>query len=262
MKRIIKLITALTFSCFSCLLLLGCASKTYTLQEIYDNSPQELTFTVGEASFTMKKVDGGTFQMGATIEQKNDARENEYPVRSVKLQPFYIGETEVTQNLWYAVMGRNPSRWKGNDLPVEEINWDDCQVFILRLNQMTAQKFRLPTEAEWEYAARGGHKSMSYKYAGSDNIEDVAWYHNNSGIRTHPVKSKLPNELGLYDMNGNVYEWCQDVFVEPYRSCIDCSHVMRGGCWQNAARDCRVSSCGAHGGAGYANIGSRLALDL
>ena len=153
----------------------------------------------------MVYVQGGTFQMGS-----NDGNPDEKPVHSVTLDGFYIGKYEVTQAQWRAVMGSNPSGFKGDNLPVENVSWDDVQEFIERLNAKTGKTYRLPTEAEWEYAARGGNKSKGYKYSGSDKIEDVAWYKGNSGGKTHPVGTRKPNELGIYDMSGNVDEWCQD----------------------------------------------------
>ena len=123
---------------------------------------------------------------------------------------YYIGQTEVTQALWEAVMENNPSHFKGLRKPVESVSWNDCQEFISKLNSLTGKRFRLPTEAEWEFAARGGNNSRGYKYGGGSNLDDVAWYKENSGSRTHDVGTKLANELGLYDMNGNVLEWCSD----------------------------------------------------
>ena len=154
----------------------------------------------------MVKVRGGTFQMGATPEQTG-AFDFEKPVHSVTLSDYYIGETEVTQELWTAVMGNNSSHFKGNSQrPVETVSWSDCQTFITKLNELTGENFHLPTEAQWEYAARGGNKSRGYLYSGSNSIDDVAWYDSNSGNKTHAVKTKSPNELGLYDMSGNVWE--------------------------------------------------------
>ena len=195
-----------------------------------------VTITVGGVSFKMIKVEGGTFTMGCTIGQGKDCYDDEKPALNVTLSDYYIGETEVTQALWKAVMGRNPSKWKGKNLPVETVSWDDCQVFIRKLNSMTGRYFRLPTEAEWEYAARGGKKSIEYKYSGGDIVGDVAWYNGNSGEKTHVVKGKRANTLGLYDMSGNVDEWCSD--WTPSGS----GRYFRGGNWSHNARNCRVSS--------------------
>ena len=207
------------------------------------------TFTVNGVQFTMVAVEGGTFTMGATSEQGSDACENEKPAHEVTLSDYYIGQTEVTQALWKAVMGSNPSDSKGDNLPVEQVSWDDCQVFIQNLNQLTGKQFRLPTEAEWEYAARGGRKSRGYKYAGGNDIGLVAWYEDNSGNETHPVATKQANELGIYDMSGNVWEWCSDRYgdyqsssqSDPQGPSSDSIRVGRGGsCYRNA-RLCRVS---------------------
>lgn len=210
------------------------------------------TFKVGNVSFTMKPVTGGTFTMGATSELGSDAYFDEKPTHLVTLSDYHIGETEVTQELWQAVMGKNPSFFKVgvSDLPVENVSWDDCQEFITKLNAMTGQKFRLPTEAEWEYAARGGNKSKGYKYSGSNNIDDVAWYTDNSSNNTHAVKTKQPNELGIYDMSGNVWEWCNDWYgsynsnaqVNPAGPTSGSFRVIRGGSWLSNARICRVSN--------------------
>ncbi len=210
------------------------------------------TFTVKGVTFTMKPVAGDTFTMGATSEQGSDAWFDEKPTHQVTLSSYYIGETEVTQALWQAVMGSNPSDHKGSNLPVEQVSWYDCQEFITKLNAMTGQKFRLPTEAEWEFAARGGNKSKGYKYSGSNNIDNVAWYDGNSGYKTHAVKTKSPNELGIYDMSGNVKEWCSD-WEDSYSSNAQTNptgpstgsiRVYRGGKWDHRAGDCRVSKRG------------------
>ena len=207
------------------------------------------TFTVKGVSFTMIAVEGGTFQMGATSEQGSDARSDESPVHDVTLSSYYIGETEVTQELWEAVMGSNPSSFKGSKKPVESVSWNDCQTFIKKLNQLTGKNFRLPTEAEWEYAARGGNKSQGYKYSGSNTIDNVAWYTSNSGSQTHDVKTKQANELGIYDMSGNVWEWCQDWYgsyssgsqTNPTGPTSCSLRVLRGGSWGIRAGSCRVS---------------------
>ena len=209
------------------------------------------TYTIRGVSFNMIKVQGGSFYMGATSEQgTNDPVSNEYPVHKVTLSDYYIGETEVTQGLWTVIMGGVvPSVYVGLSRPVENISWDDCITFITRLNQVTGKKFRLPTEAEWEYAARGGKLSRGYKYSGSNNWEDVAWYCVNSDYSTQNVKTKIPNELGIYDMSGNVFEWCSDVYEDyteatqndPQGGTSGTVRVVRGGAWLSPSDKCRVS---------------------
>ena len=196
----------------------------------------------------MTVVEGGTFTMGATCEQGSALGGGETPAHRVTLSDFSIGQTEVTQALWRAVMGSNPSYFKGDNLPVEEVSWEDCQEFIRRLNTLTGRRFRLPTEAEWEYAARGGAHSQGYKYAGGNKLGSVAWYEVNSGCETHPVGTKSPNELGLYDMSGNVWEWCQDWYgdysspqTNPAGPSTGSHRVRRGGGWYDDASSCRVS---------------------
>ena len=226
------------------------------------------TITVNGVSFNMIRVEGGTFTMGATSEQGSDADSDEEPVHQVTLSSFSIGQTEVTQALWKAVMGSNPSHFKGDDLPVECVSWDDCQLFIQKLNQLTGKTFRLPTEAEWEYAARGGSGSRHYKYAGANDIGSVAWCGDNSD-ETHPVAQKQANELGLYDMSGNVFEWCNDWYGEYSSSAISnpkgaessSSRVQRGGGWNDGASNCRVSyRNGSNPGCRNHDLGLRLAL--
>ena len=205
----------------------------------------------------MVRVEGGVFTMGATAEQGSDAEGNEKPAHRVTLSDYYIGRYEVTQEEWEAVMGRNPSAFKGAKRPVEKVTWYDCQEFTKRLNKLTGMRFRLPTEAEWEYAARGGSQSKGYKYSGSNTIGDVAWYTVNSYDKgsshpdygTHPVGQKRPNELGLYDMSGNVWEWCQDWYgkykssskTNPTGPSSGSAPVYRGGSWISYAGGCRVS---------------------
>jgi len=215
-------------------------------------------FTVNGVNFTMIRVPAGTFMMGATEEQGSDANSWEKPVHEVTLSNSYlIGETEVTQELWLAVMGTNPSRHEGSyQKPVENVSWLDCQEFISRLNELTGLSFRLPTEAEWEFAARGGDRSKGYKYAGSDNVNDVAWYQGNTpsvgpdGLgSTQRVATKAPNELFLYDMSGNVDEWVWDYFdyytsepqINPSVSESNFGHTYRGGSWYGGANVARVS---------------------
>lgn len=207
------------------------------------------TFTVNGVSFDMIAVEGGTFTMGATSEQGSDVFNDEKPAHQVTLSSYYIGKTEVTQELWQAVMGSNPSNFSGTNLPVEQVSWEDCQTFITKLNELTGKNFRLPTEAEWEYAARGGNKSQGYMYSGSNTIDDVAWYSLNSSKITHPVATKAPNELGIYDMSGNVREWCSDwkgdysssAQTNPTGPTSGSFRVRRGGGWGDDAGGCRVS---------------------
>ena len=231
---------------------------TWPDDPVNPEEPQTETFTVNGVSFTMVTVEGGTFTMGATAEQGNSVQDDEKPAHEVTLSSFCIGETEVTQALWQAVMGSNPSYFTGNLLrPVEQVSWNDCQTFITKLNQLTGKTFRLPTEAEWEYAARGGKRSQGYKYAGSNDINEVAWYYDNSyamgssspDYGTHVVATKSPNELGLYDMSGNVWEWVQDWYgsyssesqTNPTGPASGSYRVFRGGSWGISARYCRVS---------------------
>ncbi|MBR5674782.1 MAG: SUMF1/EgtB/PvdO family nonheme iron enzyme [Muribaculaceae bacterium] len=197
----------------------------------------------------MVLVEGGIFIMGATPEQEDDAWELEFPAHQVKLSSFYMCRVEVSQALWDAVMGSNPSSCQGWNRPVETVSWDDCNKFINRLNEITGITFRLPTEAEWEYAARGGNRSGHYMYAGSNELDKVAWYNENSEATTHPVGGKQPNELGLYDMSGNVWEWCvdwqnfysDDIQINPVGDYQSQGRVMRGGCWKQSDTLCRVS---------------------
>ena len=208
------------------------------------------TLTVNGIKYSMVWVEGGTFRMGATSEQGSDAYSDEKPVHSVTLSGYYIGKTEVTQALWKVVMGSNPSSCKGDNLPVEQVSWNDCQKFIRKLNSLTGQNFRLPTEAEWEFACRGGNNSRGYKYSGSNYIDNVAWYDGNSGDKTHPVGTKAPNELGIYDMTGNVWEWCADWYgdyssgaqTNPKGPYDGSDRVCRGGGWGSLARLCRSSN--------------------
>lgn len=262
MKRLILSMLMVIMVCCS----IGCAEKasmtTYNQQSntkvINDDSPQELIFTVGDVSFTMKKVEGGTFLMGS-------GESDDEPIRKVTLDSYYIGETEVTQALWRAVMGNNPSRFIGDNRPVEQVSWNDCQIFIQKINLLTGKNFRLPTEAEWEYAARGGKRSRGYKYAGSNIVDNVAVYEVNSknmgeGSRdygTHMVKSKQANELGLYDMSGNVWEWCNDYYNENFND-----RVLRGGRWNASAYHCRVTRrIWDYPNSNYYGSGFRLVLD-
>ncbi len=192
------------------------------------------TFTVKGVSFKMIHVDGASFS---------------------------IGMTEVTQALWKAVMGNNPSKFKGDNLPVEQVSWNDCQQFITKLNQLTGKKFRLPNVTEWEFAAYGGSKKADFSYSGSHYIDKIAWYKGNSGGTTHKVATKQPNQLGIYDMTGNVWEWCDDDEATAKLQ-MGYSHLSRGGCFVNEENVCLVSVKNKN----YPNdrksgLGFRLAMD-
>lgn len=214
-------------------------------------------FEINGVRFRMIAVEGGSFMMGATPGQGEDARENEKPAHKVTVDDFLIGETEVTQELWFAVMGNNPSHFKNDQgfFPVENVSWNDVQVFLKKLNEITGQQFRLPFEAEWEYAARGGKKSSDKKYAGSDDVDAVAWYKDNADKKTHAVATKKANELGIYDMSGNVFEMVQDLSSNTM-------YTLKGGSKSNPKEAYpRVSSRCAFALDFKANsIGIRLAL--
>lgn len=248
-----------------------------------EKTPQMLRLSANGVGFNMCFIEGGNFKMGSS---DSDSYYNEVPIHDVSLSSFYMGETEVTQALWKAVMGNNPSYFVGDNLPVEQVSWDDCQQFIKELNQITGRKFRLPTEAEWEYAARGGSNYSLYSFeditirGGNDspNLDPLAWYAGNCGRDytsnegcdvyncidiseweekqysdtrggTHPVGKKQPNAYGLYDMLGNVMEWCSDYYGEyqnksqtnPQGPSNGSERVLRGGTWSYKARGCRVS---------------------
>ena len=203
------------------------SSTTSTSSNIIDSSTSGSVITIhvkDGINIEMVKVEAGSFNMGATPEMENP-NEDEKPVHRVTLtNNYYIGKYEVTQKLWKAVMRSNPSYFKGDDLPVESVSWNDCQAFISKLNTLTGKHFRLPTEAEWEYAARGGSKSRGYQYSGSNVIDDVAWFDDNSSSKTHVVGEKLSNELGIFDMSGNVAEWCQGKFYQ-YAASPSCNPI-------------------------------------
>jgi len=210
-------------------------------------------------------VQGGTFQMGS-----GDEDANEKPVHLVTVSNFYIAKYQVTQKLWREVMGNNPSYFKNCDnCPVESISWNDAQEFVKKLNAKTGKKYRLPTEAEWEYAASGG--SSRRKWAGTNSessLDSYAWYEDNSEGKTHPVGTKSPNELGIYDMNGNVWEWCEDWYKSYPNSSNEFDYtgsirVNRGGGWDNNASDCRVANRGSSTPTYSFNIlGFRVVCDL
>ena len=219
------------------------------------------TFTVGDVTFDMVTVAGGTFTMGATAEQGDQAWETEKPAHEVTLTSYKIGTTEVTQALWVAVMGSNPSNWNGDlNRPVENVSWNDCQEFIAKLNEMTGQRFRLPTEAEWEFAARGGGLGEAFIYAGSNLLREVGWY-NDLTMSPHSVATLKPNALGLYDMSGNVWEWCDDEFADYAGGEGWGTIVYRGGAYSSSARFCRVSARFSNASTySHADQGFRLAM--
>ena len=236
------------------------------LQMLSCTNDQEIKMIFADLPKTeMVFVQGGTFTMGCTDEQGSDCGSNEKPAHQVTVSDYYIGKYEVTQGLWKKVMGNNPSYFKncGDDCPVENVSWKDCQTFISKLNQLTGKRYRLPTESEWEYAARGGSKaSYQTKYAGSDALGEVAWYDENSDVNypggyeetggklgTHTVGTKKPNALGIYDMNGNVEEWCNDWYgdyssggvMNPKGASTGSNRVIRGSSCNGIGESTRVS---------------------
>ena len=237
----------------------------------------DTTYTIKGVSFDMVLVKGGTFIMGANSLPNRDNEKFVIKRHEVALSDYMIGKTEVTQELWQAVMGSNPSHFRGDSLPVENVSWDECIVFIKKLNEFTIDSrpkgwaFCLPTEAEWEYAARGGNMSQNYKYSGGNDIDSVAWHGGNSSNKTHAVATKSPNELGLYDMSGNVWEWCYDW----YGSCSDAPqtnpigpssgsrHVIRGVGWRKYSEPWTVFHR-ISGTPGYNSnrLGLRLAMSI
>ena len=206
-------------------------------------------FTANGVKFEMVCVDGGTYNMGEPGKQEE-----------TEVDGFMIGRTEVTQELWKAVMGKNPAslHGRGKGMPVESVSWNDCKEFIEKLNQLTGQKFRLPSEDEWEYAARGGSKSGNFKFSGGDSMGKFGWYSKNSDSHVHPVGTKAPNELGIYDMSGNVWEWCSD----PYEGIQTLQYVIRGGCFNDTSQACWVWNRSKNVPTGRNELcGMRLAMD-
>ena len=221
------------------------------VEVVADEMPETMTLKVGDAEFSLSRVDAGTFTIGPVAGDKN-VTADEKPAHKVDLtQRFYIGQTEVTQELYKAVMGTNPSKFSGANLPVEQVSYNDAMEFCKRLSEQTGRTFTLPTEAQWEYAARGGQKAPETPqlYSGSDNISEVTWFEENSAGKTHPVASKAPNAIGLYDMTGNVFEWCLDWYgsykggdvTNPAGPEKGKNRVIRGGSWRGDAKNCRVS---------------------
>ncbi len=242
-------------------------NQTINVSNAFSSQNPDISYSdgvlrVGSVFYRMIPVLGGTFMMGGNSEL-------EKPKHKVTLTSYMIGMTEVTQALWKEVMGDNPSHFKGEKKPVGSISWNDCQTFIAKLNSLIGKNFRLPTEAEWEFAARGGSNSNNYQYSGSKNIDEVAWYLENYGNTTHDVASKKPNELGIYDMSGNVFEFCSDRFgnysktaqTNPTGPSSGTLRVMRGGGCRFNAEECRSTCRGSvHPDVRGADFGFRLVL--
>lgn len=238
---------------------------------MHDEPPKSKSMKLVIPELKMVLVEGGTFYMGS---EEAEAFEREKPLHKVEVCSFCLGKYLVTQDLWVRVMKENPSRFQGANRPVEQVSWEDIQVFIKKLNKLTGQSYRLLTEAEWEYAARGGQQSQGHKYAGSNKLKDVGWYAENSYGETKPVGQKYPNEIGIHDMSGNVDEWVEDQWHETYGraprdgsawlgSRQNANRVIRGGSWGKDASSCRVSYRGYHDQSGrHSFIGFRLGLSL
>lgn len=254
---------------------ISCVDKPKMSDECKMQTDNSLIFMANGVSFRMLHVEGGIFSMGMMAEQRQSLSISK-TTGNLTLSSFYMGSTEVGQALWQAVMGSNPSHFQGNNRPVEMVSWNDCQEFVTKLNEMCKEqldgkRFCLPTEIEWEYAARGGGNSRGYKYSGGNNIDDVAWYvksvegefvevvpwyfenplyiyKKNLSYETHEMATKSPNELGFYDMTGNVEEWCFDKFGNLGNDSLAASFdttsvsacVIRGGGWDDDAESCNV----------------------
>lgn len=252
-------------------------TTTKTVVNPYTTITVETSY--GSVQFDMAKVDGGTFTMGAqssSASQPNydsDADSDEKPTHSVTLSSYYIGKTEVTQQLWYVVMGSYPNisstYGRGDDYPVYNVTYSQCEQFIKKLNNLTGKTFRFPTEAEWEFAARGGKNTNGYKYCGSSTVGTVAWYGSNSSSKSHPVAQKTANEVNVFDMSGNVWEWCSDWYgnysmssqTDPMGATSGPGHVIRGGAYNDAATECRVSvRSNAAASSSFTTLGLRLVM--
>lgn len=215
---------------------------------------ESFTETANDINMEMVYVEGGTFQMGVSAESDADAYEREAPEHNVTVSSFYIGVYEVTQEQWQAVMGDNPSQYTGENMPVDNVTWEAASEFCEKLSALTGKNYVLPTEAQWEFAAKGGNLSEGYKYSGSDNVKDVAWYWDNASFKTHSVGGRLPNELGIYDMSGNVYEWCSDWYaeytsddaVDPAGPETGEQKCCRGGAWASNAAGVRNTYRGSY----------------
>lgn len=200
-------------------------------------------------SIEMVKVEAGTFMMGHTAEMEGTGFDSKPSHKVTLTNNYYMGKYEVTQKIWNAIMGLNPSKVKGDYLPVSNVSWTDCQKFINKLNNITGRNFRLPTEAEWEFAARGGNNSKKYRYSGSNVLSDVAWFGEINKDSPHLVGSKKSNELGIFDMSGNVYEWCSDWYenfseyshTDPIGAVVGTKRVIKGGGWTVPQQRCQPS---------------------
>lgn len=249
--------TLILFGLMFSLLAAFVAEKAYSQQAANKSRAN----SVRPPEIEMVFVKGGTFTMGCLPERDGDCNGNEKPAHKVTVSDFYIGKYQVTQAEWRAVMGNKPSHSPGDNKPVESVSWNDVQEFIKRLNSMTGKNYRLPTEAEWEYAARGGANSRGYRYSGGNDVDAVAWYYENSGVQklndsawsdraavknnnqTHPVGTKAANELGIHDMSGNVWEWVADRYdlygnepvADPTGPDQGDERVLRGGNWLGSA---------------------------
>ena len=215
-----KIKKSLKLSLAFCALLLVMLGLSYSGLFVKKDAKLEVVFAednthfyINDVRFDLVYVQGGSYKMG-----NNNAEPDECPVHRVVVPNFYIGKYEISQEQWELIMGTNPSFKKGNKYPVENVNWFDAYMFIRKLNEITGRKFQLPTEAQWEYTASGGIYSKGYKYSGSNIIDEVAWYHGNSGAKTHMAveQYKRANELEVYNMSGNVWEWCHDYYAEDY----------------------------------------------
>lgn len=226
-----------------------CAPSNH-VESVSDDTPQSrITITVAPGvEIEMVYIPGGTYTMGASAEHDDYAMRDEYPPHQVTLSGYYIATTECTQQLWNTIMRENPSSLKGESLPVTNVNVYDCDEFIAELSARTHYRFVLPTEAQWEYAARGAAYSCSTLYSGNSNIELVAWFDFNAS-QPHTVASRQPNEIGLYDMSGNVYEICGDEFKEYTAQAVtdpqvsgSWQQIFRGGAYNSNPTDCRTSA--------------------
>jgi formylglycine-generating enzyme required for sulfatase activity len=250
----------------------GKAAKKSSQKSAKATDPKQKEI-IAEIEERMVRVDGGSFTMGCTNPQDAECYFWEKPRHTVTIDTFYMGKFLVTQKQWKAIMGNDPSKKECQDCPVIYVSWHDAQMFISKLNQLSGKNYRLPTEAEWEYAAKGGNQSHGYKYAGSNDAMEVAWFDTLISHHTHPVGTKKANELGLYDMSGNVWQWCSDWFDEKYYSKSPSNNpkgpetgngnrVLRGGSWWGPMKDCRVANRDMYPpDSKDDDVGFRLAMD-